>query len=209
MIERHSPRFDTYYHLLSHLHQERSPRTYLEIGVHEGHSLNLVHPATLVIGIDPEPKIEHPLPPTFEIITATSDDYFESLDGQSPFGELPIDMAFVDGMHHVEFALRDFMNLERLASPDSTILVHDCRPIDELTACRDRSTVVWSGDIWKLIPFLNQHRPDLDIVVHDVEPTGLAEISNLDPANTTLAAGYDSWIADLIAMPFSQYSAAD
>lgn len=205
MGDERSPQFATYYHLLSHLHRERKPRTYLEIGVHEGHSLAFVDSKTLVVAIDPAPKIDGELPATFQIFTDTSDDYFAALGDRSPFAELPIDMAFIDGMHHVEYALRDFINVERFAAPGSTILVHDCRPIDEVTASRDRTTVVWSGDIWKLIPFLSQHRPDLNIMVHDVEPTGLAEITNLDPTSTLLGDGYRSLIADLIAMPFSQY----
>ena len=31
------------------------------------------------------------------------------------------DLAFIDGMHHFEFALRDFANLERHCAPGSTM----------------------------------------------------------------------------------------
>ena len=59
-------------------------------------------------------------------------------------------------MHHFEYALRDFMNLERFSNPASTILIHDCLPIDEITADRERSTTIWSGDIWRLILLLRE-----------------------------------------------------
>ena len=198
--------FPTYYHLMADIHRRKAPRTYVEIGVHEGHSLGLVGPDTQVVGIDPEPKIAHEVGDNIEIVTATSDDYFDGLDG-SPFGELPIDLAFIDGMHHVEFALRDFINIERHCAPESTILVHDCIPIDEDTANRERTTVIWSGDIWKLLPFLAEYRPDLQITAHPVEPTGLAEITHLDPTSTVLADRYDELVEGLIAMPYSAMGA--
>ncbi len=202
MVAEIMTEYPTYYHLLADLHRRKKPRTYVEIGVHEGHSLGLVGADTRVVGIDPEPKITTELPRSVTIVANTSDAYFASPEGAAPFGDDPIDLAFIDGMHHVEFALRDFINIERLSSPDSTILVHDCVPIDEETASRERSTVIWSGDIWKLIPFLRQHRPDLAITVHEVEPTGLAEITNLDPSSTVLADRYDELVDELIAMRF-------
>ncbi len=194
--------YPTYYHLLADRHATRKPLTYLEIGVHEGHSLGLVDSATRVVGVDPEPKIQGELGDNITIVSATSDDYFASEAGQRPFAGHPIEMAFIDGMHHVEFALRDFINIEARSAPDSVVLIHDCVPIDEETARRERSTVIWSGDIWKLIPFLRQHRPDLDITVHDVEPTGMAEITNLDPSNTSLSDRYDELVDELINMPW-------
>ncbi len=203
MVEKVMSEFPTYYHLLADLHIRRSPNTYLEIGVHEGHSLGLVGATTQVVGIDPEPKITSQLGDNITVVTSTSDDYFASESGQAPFGDAPIEMAFIDGMHHVEFALRDFINIEARSATTSTVLVHDCVPIDEETAKRERSTVIWSGDIWKLIPFLRTHRPDLEITVHDVEPTGLAEITNLDPTNTTLADRYDELVDELIATPWA------
>ncbi len=204
MVAKELMSHPTYYHLLAELHRRRQPATYLEIGVHEGHSLGLVAPTTKVVGIDPEPKIVGDLDDHISIVTATSDDYFASEAGQAPFGDAPIDMAFIDGMHHVEFALRDFINIEARSAPGSTVLIHDCMPIDETTASRERTTVIWSGDIWKLIPFLREHRPDLDVTVHDVEPTGLAEITNLDPSNTVLSDRYDDLVDALIATPWPE-----
>ena len=37
-------------------------------------------------------------------------------------GGLPIDLAIIDGMHQFEFALRDFINIEKHSSPQSTNL---------------------------------------------------------------------------------------
>ena len=46
----------TYYGLLRRIHELRQPSLYVEIGVHEGHSLAFVQPGTRIVGVDPEPK---------------------------------------------------------------------------------------------------------------------------------------------------------
>ena len=48
----------------------------------------------------------------------------------SELGGKTLDLAFIDGMHHFEFALRDFINVEKYCSADSIILIHDVYPID-------------------------------------------------------------------------------
>ena len=60
-------------------------------------------------------------------------------DVRAALGGLPVDLALIDGMHHFEYALRDFMNLERLCAPQSTILIDDCfpaRPADRAARAR-------------------------------------------------------------------------
>src|SRR5256885_12302956 len=47
---------------------------------------------------------------------------FAEHDLSKELGGRPVDLAFIDGMHLFEFALRDFVNLERYCAPGSTIL---------------------------------------------------------------------------------------
>ena len=170
----------TYYGLLRRIHELRQPSLYVEIGVHEGHSLAFVQPGTRIVGVDPEPKVAEP-PPNTTIVAQTSDDFFADPEA---LGGAAIDLAFADGLHWWEQTLRDVANLERHSSPDGVILIHDCNPIDEVTAARERTTAVWSGDVWKTVVALRRFRPDLQVVVADVEPTGLAIVTGLDPTNT-------------------------
>ena len=100
-------------------------------------------------------------------------------------------MAFIDGMHLFEYALRDLINIERHCSPGSVLLVHDCYPQDEVTAARERSTRRWSGDIWKLVLCLREYRPELRLATLDVAPTGLAVITGVDSGSRVLAERYD------------------
>lgn len=191
-----------YIALLDRIHRHLVPRTYVEIGVLHGHTLALALPGTTAIGVDPAPSVIYPLQRRTRVFKETSDDFFDRHDLSALLGGQPLDLAFIDGMHHFEFALRDLINLERYATADTTILVHDCYPFDEVTAARERTTKKWSGDVWKLIVCLKQWRPDLRIAVVDVAPTGLGVVRGLDASSTVLSDHYDEIVASYLALPF-------
>lgn len=196
---------NTYYDLLAQIHEHLRPKLYVEIGVHEGHSLAFVQPGTRTIGVDPEPKVAEP-PDGCTIVTATSDDFFA--DPRALAGER-IDLAFADGLHLWEQTLRDVANLERHSSPDGTILIHDCNPIDEITSARKRTTMIWSGDVWKTVVALRRYRPDLSVSTVDVEPTGLAIVTGLDPESTVLHDRYDKIVATIDELTYADIESGD
>jgi hypothetical protein len=177
-----------YYGVLSRIHGRLKPRTYVEIGVNCGDALMLARKADIAIGIDPAPTIRVVLPPVARLYKTTSDAFFADYDLKAELGQKPVDLAFIDGMHLFEFALRDFVNIERYCTRDSTILAHDCRPMDRASAERERTTHFWSGDVWKLVVCLKKYRPDLKIRTVDVDLTGLTIIRGLDPASKVLSS---------------------
>ena len=176
-----------YESILADVHEILKPRTYIEIGVSRGDSIRLARPGTLALGVDPAPAVPFALPGNVRVFAETSDHFFAARDVRAELGGLPLDLAFIDGMHHFDFALRDFINLERLCARESTILVHDCFPIDRTSAERERKSLFWSGDIWRLIVLLKKYRPDLRIDTIGTPPTGLGVIRNLDPSSRFLA----------------------
>jgi methyltransferase family protein len=181
---------DPHDELLDRIHMHLLPRTYVEIGVETGRSLALALPGTRAVGIDPAYSLRHSIGPGTQLFRVTSDDFFASQDLAQALGGRPVDLAYIDGMHQFEFALRDFMNLERYVAADSVILADDCYPLDAETATRERHTKIWSGDVWKAILVLKQYRPDLSVHVVKAPPTGLAIIRNLNPASTVLERHY-------------------
>jgi len=193
---------EDYFRVLARIHAHLKPRTYVEIGVATGASIRLAGSGTRTIGVDPEPRIEFELGPNMSIFAETSDGFFAGHDVRAELGGLPIDLAFIDGMHRFEFALRDFMNIEALCTPESTILVHDVYPLDERTAARDRVTDFWSGDIWRLVLLLRKHRPDLAVHTIGAVPTGLAMVRNLDPQSRYIRDHLDALIAEYLAVDF-------
>ena len=82
----------TYYGVLRRAHELLRPAVYLEIGVHEGHSLAFVQRGTRSIGVDPAPQVADP-PPDTTIVAATSDDFFARPDVDDLLGG-PVDLAF-------------------------------------------------------------------------------------------------------------------
>jgi hypothetical protein len=115
-----------------------------------------------------------------------SDAFFASPDVDANLGRAPVDLVFVDGLHLFEQALRDFLHVERRGARGSVVLFHDCLPLDRATSARERRTSFWSGDVWKLLPILREHRPDLDVFVIPCYPTGLGVVTRLDPSSARL-----------------------
>jgi hypothetical protein len=169
-----------YYEALEVAHTFVQPSVYLEIGVHEGHSFRLAGSATVAFGVDPVMDLQFPAPGGARLFRETSDDFFAA-DASAAFAGAPVDLAFVDGLHHWDQALRDVAHVEQHSHEHGRILIHDCLPIDAETSTRERNTVVWSGDVWKVVVWLRRHRPDLDVTTFDIPPTGLAVVGDLDP----------------------------
>src|SRR4051794_28213103 len=104
----------TYYtDFLANLLDKRKPRTYLEIGSESGASLAL--PQCASIAIDPHFMLAQDVvqgKPICLLFQQTSDQFFAERDPSSLLGG-PLDIAFIDGLHLFEVALRDFINVER------------------------------------------------------------------------------------------------
>jgi tetratricopeptide (TPR) repeat protein len=192
-----------YVDLLQTIHRHLRPRTYLEIGVETGQTLCLALPETRAIGVDPQPILRYPLSQATTLHVMTSDDYFAGHDVQAELGGLPIDLAFIDGMHHFEFALRDFINIEKNCDSRSTILIHDCYPLDRLTAERERHCMFWSGDIWRLMLALRKYRPELQLHTVGAAPTGLGVARGLDPRSRVLEEKFDGIVREFLALDYS------
>lgn len=180
---------EPYRQLLERLHAWLAPPLYLEIGVRRGRSLRLARGEA--IGVDPEPDIEDPLPTGARVVRAASDEYFREQLAADAGQRIHPDLAFIDGMHLFEFALRDFMHVERLAGPGSLVVLDDVFPSHPAQAQRERRTQAWTGDVWKLHALLAEARPDLVLVPVDTQPTGLLLVAGLDPGNRVLWDRYN------------------
>jgi hypothetical protein len=98
-------------------------------------------------------------------------------------------------MHLFEFALRDFINVERHTNPASVIVFDDMLPRSVEEAARSRATTAWAGDVYKLIAVLRRYRPDLVVLPVDIPATGLLVVLAPDSTSTVLHDAYDEIVA--------------
>jgi hypothetical protein len=200
-----------YRKILRGLHRDLRPRSYVEVGVQAGRTLALANCAS--IGVDPNFVLDDPAlvgrKPALMLFQTTSDAFFARHDPAKLLGRPHIDLFFLDGLHHAEALLRDFINAERFAAPDSVIALHDCLPCDlAMTRRKQGGTsphpVVypgsWTGDVWRVLPILRKYRPDLTLHVLDAPPTGLVLATGLDPSSSLLRDGLDAIVAEMLAL---------
>lgn len=192
--------------------------SYFEIGVNIGKSLRRIDLPT--VGVDPKFMFRDDVmgvKPALYLFQTTSDDFFQAHDLKA-FFPAGVDLAFLDGMHLFEFLLRDLINTEKTMSPAGTIFLHDCLPVNAEMTERQRRPgqrrdvelkSYWTGDVWKMIPILQHHRPDLDITLIDCAPTGLVMLRNLDPGSEVLGNAFDALVAEWTPIELSDAGLAD
>lgn len=194
-----------YYSVLRWIHEIIRPATYFEIGIRKGDSLRLALDQTRCVGVDPMPDLHAPLPPNMRVFTMTSDEFFATQKLPALLDSSAFSLAFIDGLHLFEQSLRDFINLEKFASRDSMVLLHDCLPLDSVTADRTRTTHFYSGDVWKLTMCLKVHRPELRMRMIRTGPTGLCVVSNLDRQSKLLDLNYERYISEFVGLGFDDF----
>ena len=181
-----------YYRVLAWLHEDLKPKTYLEIGVFQGNSLRLAMPPTIALGIDPFPEVDARWRTQTQIVSMASSEFFAKHSLAEFFGVNSFSLAFVDGLHHFDQAIDDIFNLEPYAQPESVIAVHDTIPLDEKTSARTPCTRFHTGDVWKVVPFLKQCHPDLELVTVRTGPSGLTLIRRLNPSRKRSQTGTEA-----------------
>jgi len=188
------------HHLLQTIHTRLRPRTYFEIGVRKGRSLTLSRVPS--VGVDPFFEVTRELHSDLHLVRTTSDEFFARRHPFAHFERPVVDLAFIDGMHLAEFALRDFINTERYCHPGSVIVIDDVLPRSVVEGGRGRvgeaDGGAWAGDVYKVVDALRAHRPDLVVLELDTQPTGTLVILLPDPADTSLVTAYDALVPEFV-----------
>jgi hypothetical protein len=182
---------------LKTLHVQLQPRTYLETGVADGRSLSLSRVPS--IGIDPDYNITAEQQADIHLARTTSDEFFAR---QFPLAHLPVpvlDLAFIDGMHLSEYAMRDYLAVERFTTAASVIVVDDMLPrsIDE--AARRRHTNAWTGDVFKVTRALRKFCPELIVLEVNTRATGVVVILAPNAGRGGVLKEYDAWMDEAMA----------
>jgi glycosyltransferase involved in cell wall biosynthesis len=130
--------------------------TYLEIGVEYGYTFDNIHCINKK-GVDPDPKCKN----IENIYKYTSDNYFEKI--HDPL--IKYDAIFIDGMHQVEYVLRDINNSIQTLLEDGCIFIGDILPINYNEQLKIpykhhyengilKYGEEWTGDVWKVLYYI-------------------------------------------------------
>jgi len=188
---------------LKQIHLVVKPLNYLEIGVETGATLAFAQGRA--VAIDPKFQLQgNPIGARIEthLFQLESDAFFARYNLHTYFPE-GVDFAFLDGMHHFEYLLRDFINTEKYCHKNTVIAMHDCYPVNTEMANRETNydrrldpvtRIWWAGDVWKLLPILREFRPDIGVTVLDCPPTGLVLVRALDPTSHVLVDAHNEII---------------
>ena len=171
-----------YLHFLRALHRNVY-EGYFEIGTRTGDSLVLSQSPS--IAIDPFFQLnENPIgnKDFCLMFQETSDSFFENR--LPKLSGLKCQLAFIDGMHLFEYALKDFINLTKISSEKALFLFHDPIPWTFKMATRNNETLerneAWTGDIWKLVHILIDAGMKDNINLLGSAPSGLLAVLNPD-----------------------------
>lgn len=174
------------YEFLTALHKLVGTRTYLEIGVQTGASLQCATSSPnikKIIGVDPELGNLQYDPEGSILIETTSDEFFDTFglaDGKTQ-ADSDIDVVFIDGLHHSDQVWKDLAHAVQLGHPKTLYVLDDVLPRNDAEASRDMIPGDWTGDVWKVLDLIG-YFADTDehlITLVDTFPTGIAVIGGV------------------------------
>jgi predicted O-methyltransferase YrrM len=147
--------------LLNYLAKSRGYRRYLEIGVRDPsdnfEKIEIAHKE----GVDPAPRA-----PIAHVMT--SDAFFAKLDAD-PEHE-GYDLIFIDGLHLADQVERDVANSLTHLRAGGALVLHDVNPPTEAAQVEQYDgKTAWTGTVWKAWVKLRATRPDLRMVVLDMD----------------------------------------
>lgn len=163
----------TRHQFLADLHELIKPEGYLEIGVQFGTSLALARQARLAVGVDPVGTIEALSRKAANTILFECDSDYYFQEGPLSFERIPLDLAFIDGLHNAEQVLRDVMNTMALGHTKTIIACDDMLPRSDYEATREIHPGDWAGDCWKVWQLLDIYTPTLPKILVNTQPTGI------------------------------------
>jgi len=138
-------------------------KSYLEIGCDKNDVFSKIN--IKKIGVDPN---------SGGTVRLTSDDFFKT-------NKEKFDLVFVDGLHVYDQVKRDIINSLEVLNNNGAILIHDCLPQKIWEQNVPRMNGVWTGDVWKVIPFFRSN-PSLDVYTCDAD-WGISIIFKRDNQN--------------------------
>jgi hypothetical protein len=155
-------RFD----VINFLIQEFNYKTYLEVGLQYGVAWEKIE-CNHKVGVEP---IHAHL--DSRIKKLYSDDFF--VQNSERF-----DIIFIDGDHNYEQVIKDIRNAKRFLNPRGSIVLHDCRPLDE----DHGANPFLNGTVWRAICEIRSEAGWSFCTLDDDHGVGVLREGNMEPLN--------------------------
>lgn len=154
---------ETYNHIsmLEHLAFWIKPQSYLEIGVRDGKSLNVVAKYSKKCHAVDLQFLHKNFQENIILYEMSSDDFFEQKDKSLKF-----DLVFIDGDHSKEQVYKDFINVSDYVIDDGFILLHDTSPCSDWLLEPE-----WCNNAWEAaLEIKNKHHNDWEVLTLPFNP---------------------------------------
>ena len=172
--------------IINHLIEKHNFQSYLEIGVRIKPNCAYTRiNCKNKTGVDPVPQRGDQ-----NIITKTSDDFFDSISLDCKY-----DLIFIDGLHLENQVDKDIQNSLRHLNSGGLIVLHDCSPLTAWAARENYgpSYDSWNGTVYKSIVKLRCRNKDMSIITVDddhgcgiIDPSKTQELFSLVPESSIL-----------------------
>ena len=145
--------------IINYLIAKCNAKSYLEIGVWNGHNFDNIVCAKRV-GVDPSPEsLKNP-----ELCNVMTSDEFFAKNTEK------FDVIFIDGLHHADQVFKDLMNATQCLNPNGYIVCHDMNPLSDWAQQIPYSGQgMWNGDCWKALVNFRKTNYLYDVTVVDVD----------------------------------------
>ena len=145
------------------------PKTYIELGLHDGETFNKVkNYCGRAIGVDIR-KVHL----DGEIHNCTTDEFFDQVIVNEK-----ADMIFIDADHKYDSVIKDFENSLKVLNQGGCILLHDTDP--ESDHLFDPG---YCGDSYRMVDYL-ESRGDINVVTIPCTEAGLSIVTRKDETRT-------------------------
>ena len=155
-------RFD----VINFLIEKYNYKSYLEVGLQYGVAWNEVK-CEHKVGVEPIHAHEDP-----RILKLYSNDFFAQ-------NRETFDIIFIDGDHVYEQVIVDIRNAKKVLNPGGSIVMHDCRPLNEEYG----TNPYLNGTVWRAICEIRSENGWSVCTLNDDHGVGVLREGNMEPMN--------------------------
>ena len=138
-------------------------QTYLELGIYDGMTMaSVAQIVPRVIGVDIKDIRIHKNIGEFH--QSTTQEFLNNFNEK-------VDVIFIDADHSFESVKQDFVSSLKLLNEFGVVILHDTDPISE-----EYLSELRCGDSYKMIDWLKENYPDMDVLTLPISEAGLTII---------------------------------